>query len=143
MFALLYWGVTRYVAGAMVIGLGVVSHWILDFVTHRPDMPLYPGGTARLGLGLWNSMAGTIAVESMMFAAGVWIYASSTRARDRIGCYAFWAFVAFMVMSYFANAFGPPPPSPEFLARFSLGIWLIPLWAWWFDRHRESRSASA
>src|SRR5580704_6715491 len=53
LFALLYWGATRYVAGAVVIGFGVVSHWILDFVTHRPDLPLYPGGTARVGLGLW------------------------------------------------------------------------------------------
>src|SRR5512144_2254744 len=48
LFASLYWGITRYAAGAMVIGTGVVSHWILDFVTHRPDLPLYPGGTIRL-----------------------------------------------------------------------------------------------
>ena len=138
LFALIYWAVTRYIAGAWVIAGGVVSHWILDFVTHRPDLPLYPGGVSRFGLGLWNSVAGTIAMESVMFAAAVWIYASSTKTRDRVGTYGFWVFVAFMIVTYFANAFGSPPPSAEFLAKFSLGIWLIPLWAWWFDRHREA-----
>jgi hypothetical protein len=47
-------------------------------------MPLYPGG-ARFGLGLWNSIAGTLVVEILMFATGVWLYVRSTRARDRIG----------------------------------------------------------
>jgi membrane-bound metal-dependent hydrolase YbcI (DUF457 family) len=137
LFGLFYWAVTRYATGAVVIGFGVVSHWILDFVTHRPDLPLYPDGTTRFGLGLWNSVAGTTGLECLMFAAGVWVYASMTRARDRAGSYGLWAFVAFAVMTYFANVFGPPPPSAEFLARFSLAIWLIPLWAWWFDQHRE------
>ena len=137
LFPLLYWSVTRYAAGAVVIGLGVVSHWILDFVTHRPDLPLYPSGTARLGLGLWNSVAATIGVECVMFAAGVWLYASMTHVRDRAGSYGFWAFVAFALVVYFANAFGSPPPSAEFVAKLSLAIWLIPLWGWWFDRHRE------
>ena len=139
LFALIYWAVTRYTAGAFVIAAGVVSHWILDYVTHRPDLPLYPGGTERLGLELWNSVAGTIAIESVMFAAAVWIYVSSTRARDRIGSYGFWAFVVFMLITYFGNAFGSPPPSAALVARLGLAIWLIPLWAWWFDRHRDVR----
>ena len=135
-FGLIYWIATRYAAGAVVIGFGVVSHWVLDLITHRPDLPLYPGGAARLGLGLWNSVPATIAVESLMFAAGVWTYTSMTRARNRAGIYGFSSFVAFLALVYVANAFGSPPPNAEFVARFSLGIWLIPLWAWWFDWNR-------
>src|SRR5438093_2804021 len=59
----------------------VVSHWTLDFVTHRPDMPIYPGGP-KLGLGLWQSVAATVIVEIAMYAVGVWIYLRATRARD-------------------------------------------------------------
>jgi membrane-bound metal-dependent hydrolase YbcI (DUF457 family) len=136
-FGLIYWGVTRYATGAVVIGCGVFSHWILDFVTHRPDLPIYPGGTTRAGLGLWNSVAATIAVESAMFGAGVWMYFVATRARDRAGSYGFWAFVVFAAAVYFANVFGTPPPNAELVARLSLAICLIPLWTWWFDRHRE------
>ena len=50
----------------------VVSHWVLDWITHRPDMPLYPG-SIKLGLGLWNSVAATIAGEVPIVASGVWI----------------------------------------------------------------------
>ena len=71
-----------------------------------------------------------------MFAVAVWLYASTTRPRDRAGRYSFWAFVAFAAISYTSNAFGPPPPSAAFLAWFSLGVWLFPMWAWWFDTHR-------
>ncbi len=138
LFGFLYWAYSRYAVGAMVVSLGVVSHWLLDAATHRADMPIFPGSATRVGLGLWNSAPATIAIESVMFAAGVWLYASTTRARDGVGRYGFWSFVAFQAISYAANAFGPPPPSAEFLARFALVTWLFPLWAWWFDRHREA-----
>ena len=71
-----------------VISSLVVSHWVLDFLTHRPDMPLYPGG-AKFGLGLWNSIPLTIAIEVAMFGVGVWIYLRATRARDKVGTLGF------------------------------------------------------
>jgi membrane-bound metal-dependent hydrolase YbcI (DUF457 family) len=129
LFGFLYWLYSRYAAGAMVVSLVVISHWLLDAATHRPDMPIFPGSATRVGLGLWNSVPATIAIESAMFAAGVWLYASITRPRDGVGRYGFWSFVAFQAISYAANAFGPPPPSAEFLARFSLATWLFPVWA--------------
>lgn len=84
LFALLYYGFTRYGAGAILIWVGVVSHWVLDFVSHRPNMPLYPGGP-RFGLGLWNSTIATVIVEGLMYAIGVGIYFRVTRARDGDG----------------------------------------------------------
>ena len=64
-FGAIYYAITRYRPGAIAIWIGVVSHWVLDWVTHRPDMPIYPGGP-RYGLGLWNSIAGTMVVEILM-----------------------------------------------------------------------------
>ena len=93
----------------VVLGL-VVSHWVLDFVTHIPDLPLYPGGP-KYGLGLWNSVAGTFAVEIVMFAIGVWIYARATRAADRVGQWAFVGVTAFLLVGFIVNANGTPPPS--------------------------------
>lgn len=53
-FAVIYSKIARYWQGTVAVWVGVMSHWILDWISHRPDMPLYPGGP-RLGLGLWNS----------------------------------------------------------------------------------------
>lgn len=139
LFAALYWVWTRYLAGAVTIALAVVSHWLLDLVTHRPDLPLYPGGATLAGLGLWNSVAGTVAVEGLLFVAGVWVYAAMTRPRDRTGRYAFWSFVALLVVLYAASLLGPPPPSVTAMAVVGLSAWLFVFWAAWFDRHRTEK----
>lgn len=70
-------------AGTLV-GVLVVSHWVLDWISHRPDLPLWPGGPVA-GLGLWNTIAGTILVEGALFVAGIELYRRTTRARDRVG----------------------------------------------------------
>jgi hypothetical protein len=143
---LVVWGLAMalacgpWVRGARVVpviaGL-VVSHWVLDYLTHRPDMPIYPGGP-KVGLGLWNSVPATVAVEVPMFIAGVWIYARSTRARDGIGRWAFIALMATLVLVYAANIFSPPPPSVRALViTLAAGIPLFTGWSWWADRHRE------
>jgi hypothetical protein len=117
----------------------VVSHWVLDFITHIPDMPLYPGGP-KYGLGLWNSVAGTAVVETVMFAIGVWIYARATRARDRIGTWAFVGMTAFLAIGFVTNVNAPPPPSVTalWIMALLLGSLTIAL-AWWADKHRISR----
>lgn len=123
--------------GGVIIALLVVSHWVLDFVTHRPDMPLYPGGTP-LGLGLWNSVAGTLVIEGVMFVVGVWLYAASTKARDRVGSYGFWTLIAVLLLSYVGSLFSPPPPTQTALAVGGVIFgWLFVAWAWWGDGHRE------
>jgi membrane-bound metal-dependent hydrolase YbcI (DUF457 family) len=139
-FALIYYGFARYRAGACVIWIGVVSHWILDWITHRPDMPLYPGG-ARYGLALWNSVPGTMIVELSMFAVGLWLYARTTRPKDRIGRYAFLTFVALLLISYISDRFGAPPSSWRDIAWSGViaEVILLP-WAWWFDHHRIRRA---
>lgn len=136
-FALIYYAATRYRPGALMVWIGVVSHWILDWISHGPDMPIYPGGP-RVGLALWNSIPGTMIVELLMFAAGVGLYIAVTRARDRVGRYAFWAYVIFLLSAYISDRFSEPPSSVEQIAVLGIiaSAVLIP-WAWWFDRHRE------
>ena len=51
---------------AIVLCALVVSHWVLDVVVHRPDMPLAPGLSYHLGLGLWNSVPGTHALRGQL-----------------------------------------------------------------------------
>jgi hypothetical protein len=126
----------RLAVAAMLAGLAI-SHWVLDFVSHRPDMPLAPGGGLRLGLGLWNSVPATLAVESLMYAAGVALYLSATRPRDRIGRYGFLALVGFLASLYLASAFGPAPPSVTAVGVAAvLGFAIIGLGAAGADRHR-------
>ena len=122
---------------ALLLALLVFSHWVLDVITHRADMPLWPGSGTLLGFGLWNSVPATIAIECAMFAIGVWIYARSAPSRDRIGTFAFWGLVVFLALIYLANIFGPPPPSVMAIAIAGIaGAALFTVWSWWADRHR-------
>ena len=139
LFGYLYRKRTGYARGALVVGLLVLSHWVLDVVTHRPDMPLYPG-SVNLGLGLWNSVAGTLIVEGLLFIAGLVIYLRTTRPRDGIGRWGFWALIVVLLGSYVSTLFAPPPTDMKAIAVFGIAFgWLFVLFAWWVDRHRELR----
>ena len=146
LLALCVWGLTAGIVYALVRrarGLAaltlvalVVSHWVLDVVTHRPDMPLTLNGPARLGLGLWFSIPATLAVEFVLFGAGLAVYVRATSARDRIGSIGLWTLVAFLLIIYLAAAFGPPPPSATAVAWSAQALWLLVVWGYWVDNHR-------
>jgi hypothetical protein len=125
---------------AITIALLVVSHWVLDVVVHRPDLPITPWGSARLGLGLWNSLPGTLAAEFAIFGAGVALYARATRARTRGGTIGFWSLVALLAMVYLASTFGPPPPSAAAVAWSAQAMWLLVAWGYWVDRSRRAEA---
>ena len=147
LFMLLVWGAlygylyrarTGNKRGALVIGVLVVSHWVLDCITHRPDMPVYPGGP-KVGLGLWNSVTATIVVETLMLVVGAVMYARATRARDGIGRWGFWSLVALLVIAYVGSIKTPPPSSIAALAVGAIIFgWVFVLLAWWVDRHRDA-----
>ena len=141
--AALFWAATRYGRGAVVVAAGVFSHFVFDFVTHRPDLPLYPGSPTSIGLGLWNRPAATLAVETALYVAGVAIYARTTRAINWRGSIAFWSFVLLLGLFYAMTVFGPPPSNVDFIKYGGLTGWLFPVWAWWIDRNRELRAPPA
>lgn len=128
---------------ALVLGLLVLSHWVLDAISHRPDLPLWPGSATLVGLELWRSVPLTLIVEGGMFAVGAWLYARSAPARDRTGTWAFRGLIAFLSLAYLGNVFGPPPPSVAAIAVAGIaGFVLFAAWAWWIDRHRGAVSRS-
>jgi len=114
----------RIARGVWVLIAAVLSHWVLDAISHRPDMPVLPSGP-YVGLALWNSVAATIAVEVGLFAAGLATYVRATRARDRVGRWALAGLVAFLAVIYAINASAPPPPSERALAYGALVGWLL------------------
>lgn len=134
-----YFAVSRQRVGALAVGLLVASHWFLDAIVHRPDLPLYPGSEELIGLGLWNSYAATILVEAVLFFGGLIVYTRTTTPADRAGRYALWSFVIFFVLVYAGNLVGPPPPTPQAIGWVGLAQWLIVPWGWWIDAHRAVR----
>lgn len=146
LLAMIGWGVlfgaaiflaSRSRVGAWVCGLAVVSHWFLDLLVHRPDLPLSPGGSGRFGFGLWNSFGWTLILELAVFGVGLALYLRVTRAKDRTGNIALWGLVVFLLTVYASNLFGPPPPSAPAIAWIGQAQWLLILWAFWIDRHRQ------
>ena len=130
----------RSAALAAIVAAAVASHWLLDFVTHRPDLPIWPGGP-EYGLGLWNSIPGTFIVEGAMFAVAVALYNAAFPARDRAGTWAFWGLVIFTGVIWASGPWSPPPPDPRAIAYVGLAMWLFPIWAAWIERHRRRSQA--
>ena len=135
-FGAIYYAIRTRISAAVTVALLIVSHWGLDYVMHRPDLPLTLSGADRLGLGLWNSVPGTLAVELTIFAAGLLLYLHETAPRDRIGSVGLWTLVTVMLAVYFASAFGPPPPSAAAVAWSAEAMWLLVAWGYWTDHHR-------
>ena len=111
----------------------VASHWVLDWITHAPDMPLWPG-SAKYGLGLWNSIPATFAVESAMWLVALFLYLQHRHAKSWPARIGFWSFVLVTTAMWAAGPFGPPPPSERALAWFALIGWLTIPWAALADR---------
>jgi hypothetical protein len=120
----------------VILGSLVLSHWALDVVTHRPDLPLWPRGPV-VGLGLWNSVVGTFAVEGALLAAGVAAYLSATRAEDRVGSLGFYGLLALCFLVWATQPWVPPPPDATAVALGALILWIVPPWSRWVDRHRS------
>jgi membrane-bound metal-dependent hydrolase YbcI (DUF457 family) len=140
LFGGVYWAIKRSRVGAAVCGLAVVSHWFLDWLMHRPDLPLYPGASTVFGLGLWNSLPATIAAEFAVFGAGLAVYLRTTQSVDRHGTIGLWSLTALLVAIQLANLFGPPPPSVQALAVAGHAQWLLVAAGYWVDRHRRATS---
>ena len=90
LFGAVYFFFKKNLKSAILLGVLVVSHWVLDLIVHIPDLPLYPGSALKVGFGLWNSIAATVIVEGLIFLGGVYLYFKSTKAENKKGTFALW-----------------------------------------------------
>ena len=120
---------------AWLLGAAVVSHWVLDFVSHRPDMPLAPWLPWKLGLGLWTSIPATLVVEGGLWFMALAVFTRSARplSRARTAIVAIGA--ALLTLVWIGNIAGPPPSNPATAPVASLVFFsLVVLWTYWLDR---------
>ena len=124
--------------GSILLGSLVIGHWLLDLLTHRPDLQVFPWSNLKIGLGLWNSFTGTVIVESLIFIVGVFIFYKIDTPESRSKQISFWSLVIFLTAVYVMNLFGPPPPSEKPIAFIGLSQWLLIAWAYWIDLSRDN-----
>jgi membrane-bound metal-dependent hydrolase YbcI (DUF457 family) len=136
----LFFLIRRDIRAAGVVYLVLVSHWFLDFLTHRPDLPLAPGSEVMFGLGLWNSVVWTMVVELAIFSAGITLYIRSRKDLSPPG-WGFWMVAGLLLLVWLASIFGPPPPSAEAIGFAGLALWVLVPLAHLVDR-RKVRGSS-
>jgi hypothetical protein len=117
---------------AVLVGLAVFSHWVLDFVAHRPDLPLYDD-TAKVGLGLWNLPVLAFLVEALLLFGFMWAFLR-THTRRKTSMLIFGIIMLIVQAIVF---FGPPPdsgPSIAITALVAYGLFTAFV-AWWERPH--------
>ncbi|MDP4129933.1 MAG: hypothetical protein Q8918_12650 [Bacteroidota bacterium] len=136
---LVYYGITKNRRGAWVVALLVISHWILDLIVHIPDLPLSPFGDIKVGLGGWNSVAFTIAIEVLFFYGGLIIYLRNTRAVKPVGNWVLGVLVVLLTLLYFLSTFGKADNGPLIMLFivFMLLQTILVLLANWSDKNRR------
>ena len=131
LFSAVYFLFTKNKKGSVLLGLLVCSHWVLDFLTHAPDLQLSPFSSTRVGLGLWNAPVIEVILEVGLFIAGVYLYFKTVNPKRKI---AFWTLIIFFLIIHLMNIFGPPPPSVNAVAWSANAMWIFVLWAWWIEK---------
>lgn len=130
-FGSCYYFFTKNRNGSLLLAALVLSHWLLDMLVHRPDLPITPFSDFKVGLGLWNFPVIEIVLEFGLFFLGTLLYYKSVKPVRKIS---FWLLIGTFVLIHLLNLFGPPPPSINAVAWAGNLIWLFVLWAWWIEK---------
>ena len=132
----------RYRHGALMIFLVVLSHWLLDFVSWRPDLPIAPKLHRHVGLGLWSSIPATLLVEGGFWLFAVIIYVRCTRSKGLTATFVFWVGIGLLTLMWLNNIAGPPPQNPKTAPFASLIVFSLTVaWAYWVNRSRVAAPA--
>lgn len=121
----------------LAVGVAIFSHWLLDFLVHRPDLPLYDN-SGKVGLGLWNFPVVALVLEVGSLLLGAVLYLGGTRPRDNLGRFGPWVFILLLIAMQVVMFFGSPPETPNQAAAAAfVSYFLFAGIAAWLDRHRE------
>jgi len=121
---------------AWLVAAAVFSHWVLDFVVHRPDLPIYDD-TLKVGLGLWNVPALALGLEAALLFGGMALY--FRRGAPRRVAMAVFGLIMLAIQVYVF--FGPPPTSDASIAVTALVAYaLFAAVAFWLERGRPART---
>lgn len=128
-------------AGAWLLFAAILSHWLLDAISHKPDMQLSPGVPEAFGFGLWTSVLATLIVEGGFWVLALLVYLRGTRAKTRVGVIGFWLGIALLTLSWYGNIHKGIDPDPVRAGiRGLIFFSLIVAWAYWMNRARVSSS---
>ncbi len=123
---------------AWILSIAVLSHWFLDLIVHRPDLPLALGDSHKVGLGIWNSMPATLIIEFTLYLGGLWLYLKSTRATGARGRWGIPIYAAVLGLLFLMTTLGQDvPPSVPAMAVVAMVMGLALVFvAGWLDRGR-------
>lgn len=146
--AVVLWSLGAYVAyrllrrvgashrAALLVAVAVFSHWVLDFVVHRPDLPLYDDAV-KVGLGLWNYRAVAFLLEIAVLFGGMALYLRSTTATSALGRLGMPVFGVVMLLVQAVVFFGAPPRTEWAAAVLALVFYVgFAAAAGWLERRR-------
>lgn len=122
---------------AFLVAVAVFSHWVLDFIVHRPDLPLYDD-TYKVGLGLWNYPVLALALEASLLFGGIFLYLRASTAISLIGKFGMPVFGIILLIVQGIVFFGAPPPSPSAAALTALLSYVVFAGvAYWLEKKRQ------
>lgn len=137
LFGIVYYLLRKNARSALLLAALVLSHWLLDLITHRPDLPLSFGEAPKYGLGLWNNRIATMVVELALFFGGTLLYLRATQPVNKWGTISIASLVVFFLIIYFLNVFGEPPPNATVIGYVGLAQWIFIAWGYWCDAYRR------
>lgn len=138
LFGGIYWLIKKDLSTAIIMGICVTSHWVLDLIVHFPDLPVYPGNSPLLGFGLWSSTFMSNIIEGAILILGIVLYLKATIARNKTGTIVFWVLIALLIFTHLSSIFAPAPPSVPALAWSAQLQWIFIILAFWTDKNRAS-----
>jgi hypothetical protein len=106
---------------ALIVGLAVFSHWVLDLIAHPRDLAIYDD-TWKVGFGLWNYRDPEFALEIGLLGVGIMLYLTRN-AMPAIRKGAVITFGVALVVIQIGDTYVPRNPLTD--KATAMGVWIF------------------